>query len=81
MEKVKRIFHIFNSASFERNEVVELTIWDWSGDIEKIVVTNEKGDNIPQQLVDHCFQSYWGHTYFRLLVTVRVPSFGYSTIR
>lgn len=76
----KRIFHIFNSASFERNEVVELTIWDWSGDIEKIVVTNEKGDNIPQQLVDHCFQSYWGHTYFRLLVTVRVPSFGYSTI-
>lgn len=76
---MKRIFHIFNPAQIEREEVVEITVWDWEGDIEKIIVKDEKDNIISYQLVDRTFQSYWGHNYFRLLIDAKVPAYGYST--
>jgi alpha-mannosidase len=75
----ERIFHVFNSATFVRREVVEITIWDWDGDLEKIIIKNEKGKIITHQLIDRTFQSYWGHNYFRLLINAEVTSCGYST--
>ncbi|MCD9025790.1 alpha-mannosidase [Cohnella silvisoli] len=74
-----RIFHLFNSASFEREEVTEITIWDWQGDVEAIRVTDDQGESVRYQVVGHGFHHYWGHHYLTVLVHARVPGFGYGT--
>lgn len=74
-----RIFHVFNPAAFERHEAVELTIWDWQGDIEKIAFKDHQGNVIQHQLLDHGFSHYWGHNYVRALIQADVPACGYST--
>lgn len=74
-----RIFHIFNPATFERSEAVEITVWDWQGNIDKITFKNDKGDTVPHQLLDHGFNNYWGHSYLRVLINADVPACGYAT--
>ncbi|QJD84889.1 alpha-mannosidase [Cohnella herbarum] len=74
-----RIFHLFNSASFEREEACEITIWDWNGDIAAIQAAEDQGMSIRHQVVDHGFNPYWGHHYLTLLIFARVPAFGYAT--
>ncbi len=74
-----RIFHIFNSAPFERSETAEITVWDWQGDADKIIFKNDRGDIIPHQLLDQSFYSYWEHNYLRVLINANVPGGGYST--
>jgi len=79
-----RIFHLFNSSAVKRNEPVELTVWDWPADKDRIVIKDSEGketrfqrmenDILPWQQVP-----YWGHEYMRLLVNVNVPAYGYST--
>lgn len=75
-----RIFHIFNTLAFERKEIVEVTVWDWTGDMREICVKDHAGSPIDFQLVDTALQQYWDHKYFRILVDVTVPAFGYTTI-
>lgn len=74
-----RIFHIFNPAPFERSETVEITVWDWPGDVDKIIFKNDRGDIIPHQLLNQGFHNYWGHNYLRVLINADVPAGGYST--
>ncbi len=75
-----RIFHLFNPLCQERDEVAELTVWDWLGDLKRISVADEKGNRLPCQLVDDQLQQYWDHKYFRFLVKAKVPALGYTTI-
>ena len=75
-----RIFHIFNSLAFARKEVVELTVWDWTGDMREICVKDYKGNPLAFQMVDTALQQYWDHKYFRILVDAAVPAFGYTTV-
>lgn len=74
-----RIFHIFNPAMFMRSEVVELTVWDWPGDIGNMIFKDDKGNTINHQLLDHGFNAYWGHNYVRVLIDAIVPACGYAT--
>ena len=53
-----RIFHIFNSLPHPRKEVVELTVWDWTGDLRRIAVRDTEGNELPFQLVDRELQQY-----------------------
>ena len=75
-----RIFHLFSPLCEERDEVVELTAWDWIGDLKRICVADEKGNPLPCQLVDEQLQQYWDHKYFRFLTKAKVPALGYATI-
>lgn len=75
-----RIFHIFNTLAWERTQVVELTVWDWTGDLRRIHVTDSQGKEIGFQLVDKQMQQYWDHKYVRVLVDVTVPALGYTTV-
>ncbi|NLD01942.1 MAG: alpha-mannosidase [Clostridiales bacterium] len=76
----KRIFHLFNTLQEARTEVVELTSWDWVGDLRRASAVDAAGSPLPMQLVDSELQTYWDHKYFRFLVQVEVPAMGYTTV-
>lgn len=75
-----RIFHIFNTLSWERTETVTLTVWDWTGDLRRLTMTDYRGGEIPFQLLDQTLQQYWDHKYVRVLAEVKVPAMGYTTV-
>lgn len=75
-----RIFHVFNTMTFERKENVELKVWDWTGDMKRIQVKDYHGNLIPFQVLDDKLQGYWSHQYFGILAEVSVPAMGYTTI-
>lgn len=75
-----RIFHVFNTQSQNRKEVVELTVWDWTGDLRYLEMKDYLGNPLTFQLLDHDFQNYWDHKYIRVLVEVEVPALGYTTV-
>src|SRR5690606_39209357 len=71
--------NIFNSAPFAHREVAEITVWDWEGDLDRVVFKNERGDVVEHQLLGNGKDGYWGHNYFRALIKAEVPACGYST--
>ncbi len=75
-----RIFHIFNTLTRERSQAAELTVWDWTGDLRRIQVTDARGKELCFQLLDGHMQHYWDHKYARVLVDVTVPALGYTTV-
>lgn len=79
-----RIFHLFNPSPHERRELVEIIVWDWPGDKERIVIKDAAGNEVKFQVLSNenipfFDESYWGHTYMKLLVDAKVPPCGYST--
>jgi alpha-mannosidase len=74
-----RIFHAFNPSMYEREEIIENIVWDWEGDLGRIVFKNQQGQKIFHQLIENGFNEYWGHKYLRALVKVKVPGCGYTT--
>jgi alpha-mannosidase len=75
-----RLFHIFNPTPRPRQEVVELVVWDWQGDLQRLVVDDENGEALPFQIVDQGWNNYWGHKYLRVLVQAAVPACGYGSV-
>ena len=79
-----RILHFFNPSSVERTEPLEVIIWDWSGDNDRMSIKDSSDNPVRYQIMKnerHQFinESYWGHKYIRVLVDVRVPAYGYTT--
>lgn len=74
-----RIVHVFNPSPIEREEVVEIIMWDWKSPIRAIVVRDANGQAVPSQQLDAGTHWYWNHDYSRLLAYVRVPAGGYAT--
>ncbi len=74
-----RIFHVFNPAPVEREEAAEIVVWDWLGDVERMMFTDAQGNRVEHQLLDKGFNSYWGHHYMRVLIKAKVPACGYNT--
>jgi len=74
-----RIFTIFNPSPYEREEVCELTVWDWHYDIDRLIFKDVDGNVVEHQLIDGGFNHYWGHQYLRVLIKARVPGLGYNT--
>ena len=75
-----RIFHVFNTLPVQRRHVVELTVWDWTGDLRRLAMRDYAGKDIDFQLVDDTLQQYWDHKYVRVLADVAVPALGYTTV-
>lgn len=76
-----RLFHLFNPSAHKRQGVVELTVWDWTGDLSRIAFTGCGGKPVVHQLIDVSLQQYWDHKYFRVLIDADLPSLGYATFR
>ncbi|MCL1792330.1 MAG: hypothetical protein FWG34_00515 [Oscillospiraceae bacterium] len=76
-----RIYHVFNPLPFERAKNVEITVWDWTGDMRYIdLAYAESGKKVEFAKMDNRMQDYWSHKYFRILANVTVPALGYATI-
>ncbi|NLG24169.1 MAG: alpha-mannosidase [Clostridiales bacterium] len=75
-----RIWHAFNSLPTTRREAIEITVWDWPGDMRFIAVEDAQGRPLPFALIDQRSENYWSHQYFRLLVEADVPALGYATV-
>lgn len=76
-----RIFHIFNPLPETRQETVEILLWEWYGDPNRIQVTDEKGNAVPCQVLEGGYHNYWYHNYMKLIIQPMVPGMGYTTIK
>ncbi|MCJ8012383.1 glycosyl hydrolase-related protein [Paenibacillus sp. KQZ6P-2] len=74
-----RIYHVFNPTMQARQEVIELMIWEWPYDHERMLFTNEKGEVVTHQVLEKDFNHYWGHNYLKVALEVDVPACGYTT--
>ncbi|MBO4769852.1 MAG: alpha-mannosidase [Clostridia bacterium] len=74
-----RAFHVFNTLSFERSEVCDLTMWDYNYDISELSVTDADGNSLEYHITPGK-TGYWGHSFNTLQVKVTIPAFGYNTV-
>jgi alpha-mannosidase len=74
-----RIVHLFNSAAYDREEVVEIILWDWKSPIETLIVKDSYGAEAAHQKLEEGFNQYWAHHFIRLLIYAKAPACGYST--
>ncbi len=75
-----RIWTVFNDTYARKAGPVEITVWDWTGDMRYIRVFDAAGNELPFQLLDRERQRYWDHKYFRILVQLDVPALSYATV-
>lgn len=88
----ERIYHVFNTLPYNRNELCPIQIWDYTGDLDNLEVITSDGKTLPCELVtDHhkwhymgmqkeVEKQYWWHNYITLLVHLSVPACGFTTI-
>jgi len=74
-----RAFHLFNPTGYDRDEYAEITVWDYHEGFDKAVMTDAEGTEIPFCLL-HIGNGYWAHQFAKLLVKVKIPAFGYTTV-
>ena len=75
-----RIFHLFNPLPFQREELAELTVWDYLDDVGLLQFTDENDRPLPHQIVGDGTAMDWSHHFTRVLVPAKVPACGYATI-
>ncbi|MFW6270708.1 MAG: alpha-mannosidase [Bacillota bacterium] len=73
-----RLFTVYNSTAFRRKETVEITVWDWQGDLDLIEFKASDGNVVEHQLLEDGYNDYWGHKYFKALLEVEIPAYGYK---
>lgn len=75
-----RIWTVFNPTAVKKNEPVEITVWDYPGDLRRLSLNDAIGNPLEFQLLNFRPETYWDHKFFRILVNVDVAPFGYTTI-
>lgn len=73
-----RIYTVFNPTAQPRREVVEMTLWDYPGNLARLRVIDQDGRDVPFQRLDSDHQRYWDHRYFRVAALVEVPAYGHA---
>ena len=74
-----RVMHVFNPLPTERTESVEMLVWEWYADFERMCVEDENGEPLEFQIIEKGYNYYWWHYYTKILVRVTVPACGYAT--
>lgn len=76
----ERAFAIFNPSNFTREEIIDLDVWDYYGDVTKLIAYDASGKELPFALQQvHPF-FYWYHNCHTVSVKVKVPALGYTTV-
>lgn len=73
-----RAIHLFNETMYDRDEIAEVTVWDYHFDLSTAVITDSAGDPVPFEVLS-AGQGYWGHSFTKFLIQAKVPAFGWST--
>lgn len=72
-----RPYTLFNTTQYERNEVVDITLWDWKYPLHETAVMDASGKEITMEIIEDR-KPYWSHESVRLAFCASVPPFGYS---
>ena len=72
-----RIYHVFNPSQYDRDEVMELVVWDYPGKPERMEVVDVQGQIHDISITER--GGFWSHRFIRLIVHVKVPALGYAT--
>ena len=75
-----RLLHFFNHTSFDRDGVLEATLWDWAGDPRRIHAFDSKGNPL-SVCVSGKSGNDSGHARTDILLKVMVPALSYITVR
>ena len=75
-----RVFTVFNTACEDRDEAVEITLWDYPGDYSRLEAVDSAGKSLPLQLAPRMPQRYWDHVYAAVYVRASVPALGYAAL-
>lgn len=75
-----RLLHFFNPTGFDREQVLEATLWDWPGDPDRIRAVDVEGKELPVSAVTVSGLD-WSHIRTDILVQAKVPAMGYTTIK
>ena len=73
-----RLLHFFNPTSFDRNDVLEATLYDWPGDPRRIQAFDPQGT--PLSICAFKRGNDSGHERTDVLVKAQVPALGYTTV-
>ena len=73
-----RVYTVFNTSPMPRKELVEITLWDYAGDLDRLEAVDHGGNAVPIQQLDPEPVFYWDHRYVRILMAVDVPAMGYA---
>ena len=79
-----RVLHVFNPTAYERDEMTEVVVWDYAGENEHTAITDAEGNELFFTLAAEMNKQqnpmYWGHSYKKYLVKVKIAPFGYTTL-
>ena len=75
-----RIYHLFNPSSFPREELAEITVWDYTDDAALMQFVDGDGAVLPHQITGDGHAMDWFHHFTRVLVPVKAPACGYATV-
>ena len=75
-----RLLHFFNPTGFDREEVLEATVWDWPGDPGRVAAYDVQGNALPV-VATTSRREDWSHIRTDLLIQAKVPALSYTTIR
>lgn len=75
-----RLLHFFNPTAFHREDVLEATLWDWTGDYKRIQAFDVQGNPLPICAAGKPSHDC-GHIRTDILVKAKVPALGYTTVK
>lgn len=73
-----RAYTLFNTTAYDREELVELTIWDWDEHLEATSICGEDGKPLVFDILE-TDKTYWHHKYHVVSFLASVPAFGYNS--
>ena len=74
-----RALHLFNPTRYDRDEVTEVTVWDYNYDLSLARFTDAAGNPVASEVLS-AGHGYWGHSFTKFLVRAKVPAFGWTTV-
>ncbi|MBQ4064531.1 MAG: alpha-mannosidase [Clostridia bacterium] len=74
-----RAFHLFNTTGFAREEYTEITVWDYTHDMDNIVLTDADGNELPFYVAETGTE-FWDHYYTKIMACVTIPACSYKTV-
>lgn len=73
-----RVYTVYNTSSFPRNDNVEFYAWDYMGDLGRVEVVDKDGAPIPHCVIET--GRHADHRFVKFAAKVRVPAMGYTVI-
>lgn len=72
-----RPYTLLNPTQFDREEMVEITLWDWKYPVSDTAVLDSEGKACEIDLTEDR-KEYWSHESMKIAFFAKVPAYGYA---